>query len=180
MHHFQGGCGSCVAFATVGALEASINYKTNLGVAVGSGVEPATDLSEQQLYFCLGKRGCGDGWWLWEAAVFAASSIVDETCMPYDTEKVGATCTKSKCPRTPGTVKGGTVQVVTLNSWEEVKKHIINHGPVITTLIINTDFPGFDDNPDMYNFPSNYVWPGSKTKKVIGAHGGHRMVNLIS
>jgi len=163
----QGGCGSCVAHAALSSLETTINYKTSSGVDASVGLNPLPDFSEQSLYFCLGKRGCQDGWWINEAFEIAKDGIVDEACLPLSDSN--AQCTAS-CPRTIGSVKGGTVRTVALNSWEEVKAHIVNHGPVATGFTVFSDFPGYEDSNELYSFPSTFVWPGTKTRKAKGGH----------
>lgn len=55
----QGGCGSCVAFGTVAAME------TTYRVGRGDANAPA-DFSEAQLFYCHGRaagRNCSNGWW---------------------------------------------------------------------------------------------------------------------
>jgi C1A family cysteine protease len=72
----QGGCGSCVAFATVGALELAINHK------IGQRV-PGLDLSEQQVFSCGGGK-CATGWQISKGAAYLAKhGACDESAMPY-------------------------------------------------------------------------------------------------
>jgi C1A family cysteine protease len=55
----QGGCGSCVAFGTVGVLETTYQRQTN---NPNSGI----NLSEAHLFYCHGGeegRTCANGWW---------------------------------------------------------------------------------------------------------------------
>lgn len=55
----QGGCGSCVAFATVGVLETTFQRQNN---SHNSGI----NLSEAHLFYChAGEEGrtCANGWW---------------------------------------------------------------------------------------------------------------------
>jgi len=74
----QASCGSCVAFGTVGALEANIKiYANNHWLPL--------NLSEQHLFSCgRGPGGCAHGW-----STFAAMNYLknygtpDEACLPY-------------------------------------------------------------------------------------------------
>ena len=71
----QGNCGSCWAFADVGAVEAVVNLYYNQHVNL--------DLSEQDLVSCSGGGSCNGGW-LWEALAYIRDTgIVPETCFPY-------------------------------------------------------------------------------------------------
>lgn len=73
----QGDCGSCVAFATLGAFEATINIE--LGDPT---VDP--DLSEARLFFCGCGECCGMGWWPNFAADYLQNTgVPDDGCFPY-------------------------------------------------------------------------------------------------
>ncbi|MCD6549616.1 right-handed parallel beta-helix repeat-containing protein, partial [Candidatus Micrarchaeota archaeon] len=72
----QGGCGSCWAFGTIGALEAHINLYYNQHIDV--------DLSEQDLVSCIGAGGCYGGWPPDTALDYIQETgVVDEECFPY-------------------------------------------------------------------------------------------------
>ncbi len=75
----QGGCGSCVAFGTIGALEGSVRFQRgNPSLAV--------DYSEAQLYYCYAKaegRTCASGWWPDSSFPHLLTGVVDEACFPY-------------------------------------------------------------------------------------------------
>src|SRR2546430_1139064 len=69
----QGGCGSCVAFGTIAAIEGTARvYRGNANLAV--------DLSEAQLFYCYAPSqgyGCSTGWWPNNAFDFAKNSGLD-------------------------------------------------------------------------------------------------------
>ena len=72
----QGGCGSCVAFATVATIESAAEISR-------SNTKPTPDLSEADLFFG-GGASCSAGW-QFERALNRAQSvgIADEACWPY-------------------------------------------------------------------------------------------------
>ena len=72
----QGGCGSCWAFAAVGALEAKLEITQN-----NPSLNP--DLSEQHL-ICDGSCGdCSGGWEYMAVTFFQTTGIVTEAELPY-------------------------------------------------------------------------------------------------
>lgn len=80
----QGSCGSCWAFAAVGAFESSI-YMKNGTVA---------DLSEQYLVSCNDDNwGCNGGWWSYD--LFVSPGAETESCFPYAAKDVAC---KWDCP----------------------------------------------------------------------------------
>ena len=76
----QGSCGSCVAFAVLGALEACEN------IHVFGAPRPSYDLSEQFLFSC-GGGDCDDGWYFIGAGgamdFLKTTGVTDEACYPY-------------------------------------------------------------------------------------------------
>lgn len=86
----QGTCGSCTAFASIGALEAI--YRTachNPGLDI--------DLSEQHLFGCVGGVCAGSAGISFEEALsyFLYNGVPDESCFPY--EGIDRDCA-STCP----------------------------------------------------------------------------------
>ncbi|MCX7766677.1 MAG: hypothetical protein N2246_08260, partial [Candidatus Sumerlaeia bacterium] len=84
----QGNCGSCWAFATVGALECNIKIKDHI----------ETDLSEQWLVSCnTNGWGCNGGWWAhdyhqWKADPCGDSGAVPEYAFPYAAADLPCNC----------------------------------------------------------------------------------------
>jgi len=95
-------CGSCVAFATLGAIESRLEIAEN-----NPNLNP--DLSEAQMYFCSG-NSCSSGWYPAGGMDFARDvGATDETCYPY--RGVNQYC--SLCPNCrvkPGRYTAGTGQ----------------------------------------------------------------------
>ncbi|KAI9033466.1 hypothetical protein DFJ74DRAFT_701551 [Hyaloraphidium curvatum] len=163
----QGSCGSCVAYAAIAALEATVSYRGRTHIPPDFAGEP--DLAERHLYYCLGQNKCDSGWFVDEAAnVAAQQGVFAEQCLP---EAEGPGCGVLKCPAASNLIRNGTgsLQSVTLNSWEAVRTHIFNHGAVLTGYTVYDDFPGFGNVSASFN--SSYVYPGPrKGAKVLGGH----------
>lgn len=69
----QGGCGSCWAFATLGAFEGSELLRNNL----------STDTSEQEILNCSGAGSCGGGWWAGAFNHLDGTGTASEVRYPY-------------------------------------------------------------------------------------------------
>ncbi len=120
-------CGSCVAFATVAAIEANLEiFKRD------PSLNP--DLSEADLFF----RGCGDccgrGWYFAPALRFAQSSgVPDEGCNPYQGDS-----TSSCTDRDKRVVKIESYKTITNSS--QAKEWLSQRGPLISGLSVYEDF----------------------------------------
>ncbi len=155
----QGACGSCVAFACVGAFEAVIKWKTGATV----------DLSEAHLFFC-GGGDCANGWWVSSALDYLKNyGTPDENCFPYDGAAYG---NDLPCSNTCddwqqraykidnwGTVTGAT----------NIKNALVNYGPLVVTYTVYEDFDDYWANPS--------AWPNQVYYHYYGAvRGGHAVV----
>jgi C1A family cysteine protease len=150
----QGGCGSCVAFGTVAAVESKVK--------IVRGAAYAVDLSEAHLFYCIARsqgRTCGGstgGWWPGPAMdAFRDTGVTDEVCYPYtagDQNCSGRSADwASKLVRTTGYTK--------LNSIASMKEWISKNGPVEACFIVYSDF---------YSYRS-----GVYKKTSNSAEGGH-------
>jgi C1A family cysteine protease len=76
----QGGCGSCVAFGCIAAIEGTLSWQQKHN-------NPTLDLSEAQLFFCYGSTdgaNCAKGYWPAQALPHCVNpGLVDEACFPY-------------------------------------------------------------------------------------------------
>lgn len=121
----QGGCGSCVAFATVGTIESNLKISKRDPV-----LNP--DLSEADLFF----RGCGKccvtGWNFVPALIYARSGgVPDEACYPYHGD--------GPCPdRDKRAVKIDRWRVI--YNISQAKEWIFAKGPLMTGMEVSNDF----------------------------------------
>ena len=134
----QGQCGSCVAFASIAAIEAKYNIEA---------LSPYynLNLSEQHLWTCSSKS-CNSGWYLFGGfSAMQSSGTPDESCFPYISGNMGAdfscsqTCTNSESRKykikdytSIGTYWGNA-------SLDEIKQALIE-GPVIASMTVYEDF----------------------------------------
>lgn len=125
----QGGCGSCWAFASVGALEAAARLTDNA----------IYDLSEQQLVSCnTFGYGCGGGWFDGCFDLFSRYGAVDEDAMPYEARD-GVPCTmESWSP-----IVQATEFLLFDESVESIKAAVYTLGPIACGMYVFEDFGGY-------------------------------------
>jgi len=125
----QGGCGSCVAFATTSAIE------SRLEIAMGD-PDLNPDLSEAHLFFCGSGSICTNGWYPSAAMDFARDTgIADEVCYPY----AGYDQTCSVCPDW----QSSATQIsswIGLTDVSDMKQALADHGPFEVTMLVYLDF----------------------------------------
>ena len=136
----QDTCGSCWAFAALGALESMMKIYG----------EVEMDLSEQQIVSCnIYGDGCDGGWMTSGYQLFRDVGAVDEVCMPYhaiDTEP----CIQNQCEKW-AKIDTWTAVGITVN---DIKNAILT-GPIAVTLHVDDDAPFFWYNGGCYNTPSS-------------------------
>lgn len=127
----QGHCGSCVAFGVVGMMEGVARYtRKNAGLDI--------DLSEADVFFCLGRRSCETGW-APEPALNAvrAQGVAYEKCYPYIPQdqacRVNASCKQNN--------------YADISSWYQlngndpwIKAFISTYGSITTCFAVYYDF----------------------------------------
>ena len=125
----QSGCNSCVAFATVGAIESRMEIAER-------NPDLDADLSEAHLYFCGSGSTCGQGWYPSAAMDVARDTgIVDEACYPYS--DYDQAC--SVCPDWES-------RVTKISNWvgvtdvAEMKQTLADEGPFEATMVVYVDF----------------------------------------
>lgn len=143
----QGGCGSCWAFATTGALEsATLRYINSPGVNL--------DLAEQILLSCSpASIDCDRGGYPHLAANYIRDTGLPlETCYPY-------TVTEGNCGNACSNWQSSTYKIA---NWSYVatsaptvgalKNALSTNGPLATTLDVYSDFFGYQSG--IYSYTS--------------------------
>lgn len=133
----QGGCGSCWAFATVGAFECNIKIKDGKTV----------DLSEQYLVNCNRSGwGCDGGWWAHDmhknrTDQCGGSGAVLEQYAPYYANDGACTC---PYPHDYKIDNWGYVsQQWATPSVADLKQAILLYGPVSVAVYVNNAFQAY-------------------------------------
>lgn len=135
----QANCGSCVAFASIAVMEAQLNISA---LIPGMNIR----LSPQHLFSC-GGGSCDNGWYPFGAIEQLQNvGVADEACMPYTS---GATAKDADCNGACADAAKRTYKVTDFGtptrffSNTTAVKKALQHGPVMATLRIYTDFIGY-------------------------------------
>jgi len=122
---YQGSCGSCWAFAAVGAVESKTKIARN---------DPYfdIDLSEQDLVSCSDAGSC-DGGWSHEALEYIQlQGITDEICFPYQASDVECS---QKCSSYQRRLwKIDSYEILEYDSDYEIKQALVENGPLVTYI----------------------------------------------
>jgi C1A family cysteine protease len=148
----QGGCGSCWAFAALGALESIIKIEENAP-------NLDIDLSEQYLLSCPPNSGGCRGWNSISAYGYLENNggIIPESCFPYEADDeipCSAKCNEWEDYLIP--IESAKYYDSTSENF--VKNKIIDHGPVVTSMVVYSDF-------DWYS-GGIYEHPGSEENQL--------------
>ncbi|UCD62706.1 MAG: hypothetical protein JSW34_08030 [Candidatus Zixiibacteriota bacterium] len=134
----QGGCGSCWAFATVGALECNIK--------IVDGVEE--DLSEQWLVSCNHDGyDCGGGWWahhyhMNDTDPCGDSGAVYESEFPYQAADLPCNCPYGEHEYFIDDW-GFVGQEWQIPSIDQMKQAILTYGPISVAVYVNDAFQSY-------------------------------------
>jgi len=125
----QGSCGSCVAFATIGAFESVIRIKENNPYL-------PVDLSEQHIFSC-GGGSCEGGWYISAALDYLQEyGAPDEPCFPY--QAADAPCWESCDDWQERAKKIRNWFWLSDNRW--ILKGYLTRSPLIARMDIYEDF----------------------------------------
>jgi C1A family cysteine protease len=131
----QGGCGSCVAFGAVAAVET--RYKVQKGAAA------AVDHSEAHLFYCHARgegRHCGNGWWPNRALEhYKNNGVVDEACYPYTDQDQNCSGRCADWQNRLTKIKGYT----RLTSIQAMKDWLSTKGALVACYTVYTDFMAY-------------------------------------
>jgi hypothetical protein len=126
----QGNCGSCWAFAAVGAFEGCARLHDRL----------IYDLSEQQLLSCNDfGYGCNGGNFEGCFEVFRDPGAMAEECMPYEASD-GVPCTDDACQ--PLAMASQMLYID--NSVEAIKAAVYTIGPIVVAMKVYSDFQSYN------------------------------------
>jgi hypothetical protein len=143
----QGGCGSCWAFGTVGALECNI--------LIEDGIE--VDLSEQWLVSC-NRNGwsCGGGWFAhdyhqWKSDLCGNAGAVLEADFPYAASNLPCDCPyPHQFTIVSWSYIGSSSQIPGI---ESMKQAILDYGPISVAVAANSAMQAYDGG--IFNGPSS-------------------------
>lgn len=148
----QGDCGSCVAFATIGAVEAVVQ------INVGQPFE--CDLSEAHLFFC-GGGSCSRGMHISTAVGNVMDfGVPDELCFPYSPNDMSCSDTSPNWPQRAVRVS----EVGVVQGIDNIRNALVTYGPLAVDFEVYEDFPYYD---------------GGIYEHVYGIHLGGHAVTLV-
>lgn len=124
----QDGCGSCWAFATIGAFEGSYRLR-NFGVQINA--------SEQDVLNCSGAGTCGGGWFAFDYLI--KTGVTSETSYPYTA--TDAAC-KSPMTRPYAAVAWAYVDG-SLPTVAQIKEAMCQYGPIAAAVRATPLFQGY-------------------------------------
>jgi C1A family cysteine protease len=132
----QGGCGSCVAFGSIAAVEGTLRVLRN---------DPnlQIDLSEAHLFYCLARAqgrmcsGPNGGWWVAPAMdCIRNPGVADDACYPY-------TAGDQNCTNLCADWQSRVFQLTgwhVINSVADMKTWISTKGPLTACFTVYNDF----------------------------------------
>lgn len=136
----QGSCGSCWAFAAIGATESYWDLTAN-------NPNLNLDLSEQELISCSDAGDCGGGYSDEAMTYIHQSGVVDEACEPY-------TESNSACSRCSDWEQRRHSVAWTLTFYGpsplDIKHEVAMHGPMVVYMGIGNEVGGHFDNQGIY------------------------------
>jgi acylphosphatase len=156
----QGGCGSCVSFASVALMEAMAHIETGRWI----------DLSEADSHFCSSHGANCGGWWPDQCLdQVIARGVCDEAGFPYASAFPNNNIWSGPPTCVPAPDRAARISSITarhaLATPTEAKNHLSTIGPVAGCLTVFTDF--FSYHSGVYHHVSGVV-EGGHCVLVIG------------
>ncbi len=155
----QDGCGSCWAFATLGAFEGAYLIKNKVG----------PDSSEQDLLDCNPwGYSCGGGWWAFQYLI--DTGVATETSYPYTGTKGACKSNVSRpCKATAWGYVGSGSGVPSVTS---LKQALCQYGPLSVAVLVTPFFQGytggvFNEQAGVWQASTNYNY-GALVKPSSG------------
>jgi hypothetical protein len=157
----QDQCGSCVAFAVLGAAQSAI--------ASALKQRTTTSFSEQDFHFCKVPKNveasCSDALSLesgvtkWLSLVGDKNFVLTDQCLPYD--PYNPRRCSPKCSSVDPSLYMGYFKRKTFSTTWEMQEHIRSHGSVVCRIDVYSDFkPFFKNHPTgVYKGPGTWGIP---------------------
>lgn len=125
----QDGCGSCWAFATLGAYEGSFAKRTGV----------LADVAEQDVLSCSGAGSCGGGWWAFDSII--NNGDAREADYPYTA--TDSTCNNSVSRPYRAVVWGYVKPDGGIPTVDAMKKALCEHGPLAVAVYVSAAFQAY-------------------------------------
>ncbi len=161
----QGQCGSCYAFARLGALEASMKIASKSPTT-------AVDLSEQFIVSC-GTEWAGDGIFGCDGGYFDTTcnfiktyGSIPETCFPYTSGGGSVPPCSEKCSNWPSLVSRIDDWHMVASDTTSLKNAMVAHGPLTVTMTVYDDFYGYSGG--VYEHPGSDPDPTNHMVVIVG------------
>ncbi len=160
----QLGCGSCVSFGVIGAVEGTMRFSRN---------DPGftIDLSEGHLFNCIARgqgRTCANGWWVDPAMrALRDQGVVDEACSPYSPQDVQCTLCGDAGQRLVRILSYKEIRNV-----NEMKDWLSTKGPISACFSVYTDFSAYSSG--VYRRTPNATFRGGHCVVVVGYSDAER------
>jgi len=153
----QAGCGSCVAFGVVAALEGQLRTAAN-----NSSWD--VDLSEQHLFSC-GGGSCASGWYVSRALNYLEQNgTPDEVCSPYQGRN--GSCSAS-CPDWQS-------RSFKITSWNWILatpsaiEAALQNGPLVARFDVYQDFVSYYYTSPVYHYDGHSAFAGGHAVAIVG------------
>ena len=125
-------CGSCWAFATLGAFEGSY-------LKINGGAPTSVDVSEQDLVSCSGAGSCGGGWWAFNYLI--TKGCAKESAYPYTASN--SPCNTTVARTYKATVWGYVSSTGGIPSVSQMKQALCDHGPLAVAVYVSGAFQAY-------------------------------------